>query len=305
MFRSLLVPLDGSSFSENALPFALNIAKLAGATVQLLHVHGTLIYTTGGSALDSGGDESVWKQERTYLNQTIARWQVAAPGVPMGSALLEGSVPDALREQMSGKAELMVMTTHGRGPASRFWLGSVTDALVRTATVPLLLLRPSEQAPPLALSPPFHHMMISLDGSDLAEQALGPALQLGRLMLTRYTLLRVVKPVVSLDPTTGWSATTDINEPSTRQWLDEAQAYLDRIGERLRGQGLTVQTRLVLHTHPADAILEETAEQGVDVIALATHGRGGLQRLLLGSVADKVLRGGTTPLLICRPQIET
>lgn len=223
----------------------------------------------------------------------------------MGSALLEGFVPEALREQMSGKAELMVMTTHGRGPASRFWLGSVTDALVRTATVPLLLLRPSEQAPPLALSPPFHHMMITLDGSDLAEQALGPALQLGRLMQTRYTLLRVVKPVVSLDPTTGWSATTDRNEPLARQQLDEAQAYLDRIAERLRGQGLTVQTRLVLHTRPADTILEETREQGVDVIALATHGRGGLQRLLLGSVADKVLRGGTTPLLICRPQIET
>ena len=305
MFRSLLVPLDGSSFSENALPCALNIAKRSGAAVQLLHVHVPLLYTTGASAVDSGGDESVWKQERAYLDQTIARWQVAAPGVRMSSAVLEGLVPDALREQMSGKAELMVLTTHGRGPASRFWLGSAADDLVQTATVPMLVLRPSEQPPPLTISPPFHHMMITLDGSDLAEQAFGPALQLGRLMQTRYTLLRVVKPVVSLDPTTGWSATNDMNEPQARQQLDEAQAYLDRIAERLRGQGLTVQTRLTLHTRPADAILEETAKQGVDVIALATHGRGGLQRLLLGSVADEVLRGGTTPLLICRPQIET
>ncbi len=305
MFRSLLVPLDGSSFSENALPFALNIAKLAGATVRLLHVHGTLVYTTGASAVDSGGDERVWKQERTYLDQTIARWQVAAPGVRMSSALLEGIVPDALREQLSGEAELMVLTTHGRGPASRFWLGSVTDALVRTATVPLLVLRPSEQPPVLTMSPPFRHMMVTLDGSDLAEHALEPALQLGRLMQTRYTLLRVVKPVVSLDPTTGWSAATDMNEPQTRQGLDEAQAYLDRIAERLRGQGLSVQTRLVIHPRPADAILEESAKQGADLIALATHGRGGLPRLLLGSVADKVLRGGTIPLLICRPQIET
>jgi nucleotide-binding universal stress UspA family protein len=96
-----------------------------------------------------------------------------------------------------------------------------------------------------------------------------------------------------------------LNETQTRRALDEAQAYLDRIAERLREQGLTVQTRTVLHTHPADGILEQTREQGADLIALATHGRGGLRRLLLGSVADKVLRGGNIPMLVCRPQAQT
>jgi nucleotide-binding universal stress UspA family protein len=303
MFRSLLVPLDGSPFSEHALPFALGVANRAGAAVQLVHVHVPLVHVTGISALDSGADERVKEQEWAYLDRTVNGWQTAAPTVRMSSSLLEGFAPDVLREQMSGKADLVVMATHGRGPLSRFWLGSVADALVRTATVPLLLLRPSEQPPSVALAPPFRHVMVPLDGSDLAEQALEPALQLGRLMEARFTLLRVVKPVVMLDPDVRWPAMTDTNETLTRQMLDEAQAYLDRIAERLRGQGLTVQTRTVLHMYPADAILEEARE--ADVIGLATHGRGGLGRLLLGSVADKVLRGGTTPMLVCRPGNET
>ncbi|HEY7424624.1 MAG TPA: universal stress protein [Gemmataceae bacterium] len=304
MFRSLLVPLDGSVFSEHALPFASAIAKRAGAGVQLLHVHVPLVYATGISILDSSTDERAKDQEWAYLDRMVRRWMLAAPEVRMSTVLLEGFPPDVLREQTS-KADLVVMATHGRGPASRFWLGSVADALVRTTAVPLLLLRPSEQPPPVALAPPFHHVMVPLDGSDLAEQALGPATQLGRLMETSCTLVRVVKPVETLDSKVRWPAMTGMNEALTRQLLDEARAYLDRIAERLRGQGLAVQTRILLHAHPADAILEETRAQGVDLLALATHGRGGLRRLLLGSVADKVLRGGVTPMLVCRPRTET
>lgn len=302
MFRSLLVPLDGSAFSEHALPFALGIAQRAGAAVQLLHVHVPLVQITGISALDSGPDEKVKEQEWAYLDRTVSRWQAAAPEVRMSSDLLEGFAPDVLREQMSGKTDLVVMTTHGRGPLSRFWLGSVADALMRTTSVPLLLLRPSEQLPAIALAPPFQHMMIPLDGSELAEQVLEPALQLGRLTEARYTLLRVVKPVVMLDPNLGWPATAGTSDTLTRQVFDEAQAYLDRIAGRLRKQGLSVQAHAVLESHPAEAILQETRE--ADVIALATHGSGGLRRLFLGSVADKVLRGGTTPMLVCRPQHE-
>jgi nucleotide-binding universal stress UspA family protein len=303
MFRSLLVPLDGSPFSEHALPFALSIAKHAGAAVQLVHVHVPLVYVSGIDVLDSGADERVKEQEWTYLDRMVSRWQAVAPGVQISSTLLEGFAPDVLREQMGGKADLVVMATHGLGPLSRFWLGSVADTLVRTATVPLLLLRPSEQPPPVALAPPFLHMTIPLDGSELATQVLEPAIQLGQLMDADYTLLRVVKPVVMLDPNLGWPATTRTNETLTQQAIAEAQAYLDRIAVRLGEQGLKVRTRTVLHTYPAETILQEA--QGADVIALATHGRGGLRRLLLGSVADKVLRGGATPMLVCRPRNET
>jgi nucleotide-binding universal stress UspA family protein len=86
-----------------------------------------------------------------------------------------------------------------------------------------------------------------------------------------------------------------------RQESVEAQAYLDRIAERLRAQSLTVQTRVVGHDKPAAAILDDAQKNAVDLIALATSGRGGLKRLLLGSVADKVVRGAVTPVLVYRP----
>jgi nucleotide-binding universal stress UspA family protein len=303
MFRSVLVPLDGSAFSEHALPFALSIAKRAGAAVQLLHVHIPTEYPTGIAVLDAGADERIKEQEWAYLDRMVNVWRAAAPEVRISSALLEGFAPDVLREQMSGKADLVVMATHGRGPASRFWLGSVTDALVRSATVPLLLLRPGEQPPSGALAPPFRKVMIPLDGSELAEQALPPALRMGRIMGADYTLLRVVKPIVLLDSNVGWPVVSGVDDSLTRQTLDEAQTYRERLAEPLRKEGLNVQTRTVLHTHAADAILQETRR--ADVLCLATHGRGGFRRLLLGSVADKVLRGGTTPMLVCRPRSQS
>jgi nucleotide-binding universal stress UspA family protein len=86
------------------------------------------------------------------------------------------------------------------------------------------------------------------------------------------------------------------------QLKEEAGAYLDATAQRLRGRGLQVETRLVIHPQPAAAILEEARARGVDLIALATHGRGGLARLLLGSTADKVVRGAQIPVFVYRPR---
>ncbi len=149
MYRSLLVPLAGSSFGEHALPFAVGIARRANAAVQLLHVHTPLVHATGIAILDSGSDERAKDQEWTYLDKMVRRWTIVAPEVRMSTVLLEGFPPEVLREQMIGETDLVVMATHGRGPASRFWMGSVADALVRTAAVPLLLLRLASNRPRL------------------------------------------------------------------------------------------------------------------------------------------------------------
>ena len=87
-----------------------------------------------------------------------------------------------------------MMTTHGHGPLSRFWLGSVADEMVRRATTPILLVRPHEKAIDLAAEPVLRHILIPLDGSALAEQVLGPAAALGSLLqCDDYTLLRVYR----------------------------------------------------------------------------------------------------------------
>jgi nucleotide-binding universal stress UspA family protein len=306
MFHSILVPLDGSRFGEHALPFALSIARRTRATVQLADVHVPVLHVTGISILDSGADEQVKEQEAAYLDETLHRWTAAAPDVPMSTVFLEGLPADALRQQIEdGKADLIVMTTHGRGPLSRFWLGSVADNLVRTCPVPSLVIRPLDYPPSVEVAAPFRRILIALDGSPLAEQALELGLALGGFMESQFTLLHVVRPVVSMEDARNWPGQVQVDDHLTRQLTDEARCYLEAIAESLRKEGRSVQTQVALQLQPAVAILEEAKERSADLIVLTTHGRSGLKRLLLGSVADKVLRGSTIPVLLNRPKAQT
>ncbi len=151
-------------------------------------------------------------------------------------------------------------------------------------------------------------MLIPLDGSELAEQILEPALALGAATQAEYTLLRVVKQMAaaSYDPASGRvsglreSLLKQMQVMDRQQWT-EAQEYLERLAGGLRARSLTVQRRVIPHEQPAAAILDDAQKNAADLIALATHGRGGLKRLLLGSVADKVVRGAATPVLVYRP----
>src|SRR5205823_5964004 len=134
-----------------------------------------------------------------YLAGVVKRLREMAP-VVVTSSVLEGPVTEAIEEHARATGtDLIVMTTHGRGALSRFWLGSVADDLVRRLSVPVLLLRPSEKGPAPAALPGFRHVLIPLDGTALAEQALEPALQLAGPTSAQFTLLRVVAPIV---PTT-------------------------------------------------------------------------------------------------------
>ncbi len=306
MYRSLLVPLDGSAFAEHALPFALSIARRAGAALHLAHVHVPLAFVSadGMTPFDLTLDRKVAEGEREYLDAAVKR-VAAASSVPVASTCLEGPViAETLHAHAANTgADLIVMTTHGRGPLSRFWLGSVADELVRRATVPILLVRPQEAAPDLASDPALRHLLIPLDGSALAEQALEPAVALGKLMEADYTLLRIYFPLeqVGLE---SYALGVGL-VPPVEQLRTEAQAYLDRVAERLRQRGLRVHTQVALGPQPASAILDEAQRLGVDGVALETHGRRGLTRLLLGSVADKVIRGASIPVLVHRSAEKT
>ncbi len=300
MYQSILTPLDGSAFGEHALPLARSIARRAKAKLQVVHVHESksdrlLTFHTL--------DPAVPEAERAYLHQ-VARRLATESEVAVDTALISGPVTDALQTQaMLTKADLLVMATHGHGPLSRAWLGSVADRLVRSLPLPILLVRSQETVPEFTREPDLRHILIPLDGSALAEQVIRPATALGALMAAGYTLLRVIPPVrlKGFDPT-GSEMYEQDESPLLGQHRREAEYYLDQVAGGLRAQGLSVQTRVVVHPHAATAILEEAHAGTVDLLALATHGRGGLPRLLLGSVADKVLRGTAIPVLLHRPQ---
>jgi nucleotide-binding universal stress UspA family protein len=298
VYLSLLVPLDRSSFAEQALPLALSIARRANARLDLVEVHALYALegrTAGWVHFEPERDAERKRQEQLYLDAT-AKWLIsmsqvsATAGELPGSVVLPETVADAILERArAGKADLIVMATHARGPLSRLLAGSVADELIRRAGVPVLLVRESEKAPRIIPEPVLDNILILLDGSALAEQVLEPALDLARLMEAQCSLLRVVD-------SRSFPADRAPGGP-----LEKAEAYLEHVAARVREQGVQVRTRVVVARHAAEAILEEAAAQPSNLIALATHGRGGLQRLLLRSMADKLVRAAVAPVLVYCP----
>jgi len=307
-FTSILVPLDGSPSSEHALPLAVRVARQTGAALHLAHVRippSVPMFTADLPLFDATLDDRAREQERVYLDTIIARLR-SEPALCADSALLEGAISDSVADLISAHvrvtaADLVIMTTHGRGGLARLWLGSVADELVRRIHTPVLLLRPGEGVPAPDAEAVFRKILIPLDGSATAEQILEYVLALGGSTETDYTLLRVVEPVMLVRHIPADPAVKELDQQLLDQLLVEAQIYLEQVAERLTARGLKVRTRIVAVPQAAVAILGEACEDKAELIAMATHGRRGLARLLVGSVADKVLRGATTPMLLYRP----
>jgi nucleotide-binding universal stress UspA family protein len=310
MFRSVLVPLDGSPFGEQALPTALSLARWAKAELKIVHVHTPLVVVYGDTPamFDLSLDNRIKEQHQAYLARIVHRL-ASQTDVPVQSVLLEGEIVPRLLEYVADKrVDLVVMTTHGRGPVGRFWLGSVADELVRHLPMPTLLLRPQETPPDWHAEVAFRHILLPLNGAPLGEQIIEPATALGRLTDAEYTLLRVVPPVhpvhLQLEGANLFQITESVSnqiDVAQKRLTQEAESYLDGVARLFRDKNLRVQTRVVVHDQPAVAILEEKKAMGADLVALETHGRHGLSRLIWGSVADKVIRGGSLPVLVHCP----
>ena len=304
MIRSLMVPLDGSRFGEQALPLAAAIARKSGAALQVVHKHvpPAPVHPDSVLAHDPRIDPRSRKLEQGYLDVIVGR--LTGEGVGRASAaLLEGGVADALVQHATDSGvDLVVMTTHGRGPLQRFWLGSVADTLMRRLPMLLLLVRPhdEEEEDEALLDPLPRRILVPLDGTDHAGRILRPALDLGRLAGAEYHLLTVVAPVPVLGFDLAAYAPAGTDLLVTAQLQREAVDKLEKVAGPLREEGLTVHVHAVVEASAAATILEQCRSLKCDAIAIETHGRGGLSRLLLGSVADKVVRGASVPVLVHR-----
>lgn len=300
MYRSMLVPVDGSSFSELALGLASDLARRSGATLHLALVHEPLP-APGLADLDPAFEEEIRNRQRAYLEELKER--LAADGLTVETILLEGRAASELRDfTVERGIELIIMTTHAHSGLTRSWLGSVADRLVRTAPVPILLLRPVEEGGVLGLPEEgIRQILVPLDGSRLAEAVLPHVTRLGDLLGASYVLARVVPPRYRVRSPYLPHA-VELDHEHTQQQIKEAEQYLGEIAERLRADAARqVESRAREEGIVADRILRIADEEDVDLIAIATHGRGGILRAVLGSVADKVLRGAGVPVLVFHP----
>ena len=239
------------------------------------------------------------KSERGYLRAIQARLRAGGTRLSSAVTLVGAPGPTLAQYVRETGIDLIVMATHGRGGIRRAWLGSVADHLIHHVDVPVLLLRSGTDRP-AARETAAGQILVPLDGSPLAEEALQPAVQLARLWEAEIALLQVVPPVLlSTDPALPLPSAHDAELTTT--WRRQAQAYIDGIIERLRSQGLRASGGAIIGWNAAGSILEVASPERVAAVVIATHGRGGLRRLALGSVADKVVRGADVPVLVCRP----
>ncbi len=194
---------------------------------------------------------------------------------------------------------LIVMSTHGRRGLSRAWLGSVAAGVIREAVAPVLLVRPRKGGARPGATLRIRHILVPVDGSPLSESIVAPAAALGKAAGAKVTLIHVIEPVFRLGEAVLVPAVEYDRNAHDRQ-QDEAKAYLDRLAARLRGEdlevGVAVVTGEAVHT-----LLDTARALDADLIALATHGRSGWQRIAFGSVADKIVRTSTLPALVMRP----
>ena len=298
---TILVPLDGSGASEAVLPLAAALARASNATMHLVRVHAPLVTSVDIGFSLPEFDGEIRQTELDYL-ASVARRFVTDSRVPTATQLLDGAIGPAIKDHVQRiGATLVVISTHGRTGLSRMWLGSTADWLMRFLPVPVLAVRPRDE--PWSQAPSLEHVLVALEGSARAEAVIPAAVRLGQPLGARYTLLQVVPTTVrELVHYATRTFPPVRDERRTMELMRAAKSRLDEIARSMRRElgARAVSAEVVADEYVAEAILERAQRDNVGLIALSSRGRGA-SRLLVGSVADKVLRGFTGALLVLGP----
>ncbi len=313
-FTRILVPLDGTFYAERALPYATGLARLTGASLILGHVSlpplpapaqvarrlAEEVVGHSQRAHDPGATDRATDME-AYLEAQCVLQAFRAPTVSVET--IEDRDPVFGLRQLAehDQSDVMVLATHARQGIERQVLGSTVDALVEQSHLPLLVIPPHVVVP--SEPPSFARMLVPLDGSAVAEYAL--ALLVGLLQAAAST--EVIHWEV-----TNWQITL-FTVTESRALKVEARAYLEEVEVRLKAtalpEGVRISTRVLLGSAPGAIVA--VADHGVrspdvitgpfDLVVMATHGRGGLGRLLYGSVTRYVLPRVAVPVLVVHP----
>ncbi len=316
MFRRILVPLDGSTRAEQALPVAARIARASAGTVILVRVVTSPIDFAWYNAEAPQAMEATLQADeakaRAYINHVAS--SELLEGIAVITEVLTGTPANTLFEAAKARqADLMVMCSHGDTGLKRWVLGSVAQKVARHSPIPVLVLRESAGTPGTLHpeGPRPVRVMLATDNSPLAEEALESAAYLSAaLSAPLHGELHLVH-IVPLPTSQGYDEMADMLAREQQQFIADANAKLTKAAHQLTTGSLAqlqlnVTTSLLIANDVAETLIE-TAELGredaapCDVMVMATHGRSGPQRWVMGSVTERVLGATRLPLLIVRP----
>ena len=297
--RRILIPLDGSTFSAQALPYARAISAPETACVFLQVVPKAVpIYGLFGERLLS--EEQV---EHAYEEEARKGLECARETLNQSSANVDivvccGDYADEiLAVANERRADLVVMATHGRGGLDRWIIGSVADRVARMSTIPVMLIHPRDDSPPLPSDRSINRLIVPLDGSERAAQALPFAGRIAAQLNISVLVVTVSDLPHELAVVSAYGATFSqkLHDELLAEGRSDAEKMLKRSATVLRGMGVSVSEQ-VLEGPVAKAIVGAAGED--DLIVMTSHGHGGIRRLLLGSVANQLINQGNRPVVL-------
>lgn len=287
--RRVMISLDGSEFAERALPMAKGLCRLADASLVLASVLPgpqpvRILPRAAGAGLPGQAEREA------YLGRLTA--QIRHEGLNVDYVLAVGPVAVAICDLVDAtQGDVLVMSTHGRSGVTRWLLGSVPNAVIQIIDKPVLLLRPERLN--ISRPPRVKRVLVTLDGHPYSERVLPYAKALADAIAGEIILLTV--PEVPAPEFYG--PMSDAVKDLRREAEAKAWRYLNRVARRLREAGTNVRP-LVTGSRPAQTIVEVSKAEDADLIMLTTHGRGGVERILMGSVADRVVHHADRPVFL-------
>ena len=298
MFSQILIPLDGSKTAEKVLPYARFLAEMLKLPVELLGIIdlvaiGTHLSGEKSRYLDSFVAEEA-RSSKAYLEE-IARTFF---GGAARCTVEKGKPEDMIVEKGSADTTtLIAMATHGRSGVRRWLLGSVTEKVLRGARNPLLLIRAQEEAKREGEAV-VKSVIVPLDGSALAESAISMVSDLARALKVDVILCRAYEL-----PTGAYYGSEDYlpnYEELLKGLREETHVYLKSKVAEMKGQDLERVSAVALEGSSAEEIIKFARETPNSLVAMCTHGRSGVERWVLGSVTEKVVRHSGEPVLVLR-----
>ena len=312
MYTRILTPLDGSGFSEQALPHARSLAAALSLPITLLLAiepdHPSI-----GQSLNPSLHLEEMAAHRAQHARSYEEW--IADGLRNAGLNVDTVTPAAdpaaaiVEEAAKDPGTLIIMSSHGRSGLARWWMGSVADKVLHLTGNPLLIIHAGSQQQAAATEgvgeSVFERITVPVDGSELAEEILPHVVYLSTAMGLTVDLVRVnpsrdeYHRSMSIGPSEIARAVPSYEEYALI--LDgEAERYLAELKELLTRQGVASVEAQLLHGPAADSIADLAAATANNLVAMTTHGRSGVSRLVLGSVAERVARQSGAPVLLVR-----
>lgn len=313
-YSRIILPLDESGVSEQAIPFARSLALSLSLPMTLVEAVEpdspaiTQSLNSGRRWMEPARQRHARAQE--YLEVIAARLEedgirtdAATPNLEPASGIVDVASRD--------KDSLIVMASHGRTGIARWWMGSVADKVLQMANNPVLVIRASQGITPGAGRLPTR-LVVPLDGSDMAELALPHVAYLAGRLRIPVTLLQATPTEEEYfryaAAGAGISPPAAPSSPSISELVQsikvETQGYLEDRVSLLKEQGVADLDVELAQGNPAEAIVDRVASDEGSIVVMTTHGRSGVSRMMLGSVAERVVRQSSCPVLLIRTQAE-